>query len=364
MAPSTKYVLVGLLILSVGMQAVARQTSPAFRTRGGVIDSRTIESRLPSFAISEEMRVKSTLEEKVNELVAERNFNGLENLATVLRRSHIETASGVWYLSTFYHVLTYEWPESSEISERTWMERQIFLNKWAQESPVSITAQVALARYWKNYAWKARGRGKSQTVTQAAWELFEARLIKSADVLDKARKLRSKCPMWWDTMQVVALGRSAGLEDFNEIFDEAVRFEPGYTQFYINKAIYLTPHFFGKDGDWQKFAAKAADEVGGDAGHMLYARIGWRVHQKGFYAGFLRDSGYSWSRMKKGLQLIVANHSESITPASELAYLAYQAGDRDCAKPMFAKIGLAVDRNTWDDGMARFIRARTWALMN
>jgi hypothetical protein len=362
MLPTKKQVLVAMLTLCVGVQCLARQTSPAFRARGGIPQS--VESRIPSFAASEEMRVKTTLQEKINELIAEKNFTGLENLASALRRSQLETASGIWYLSTFYHILTYEWPESGALSEKAWMQRQVFLNRWVQESPVSITAKVALARYWKNYAWNVRGNSKSRNLSQPAWELFEARLKKSAQVLDDARKLRMRCPMLWDTMQVVALGRRAKPEEFNEIFDEAVKFEPSYTQFYINKAIYLTPHWYGKEGNWQKFAAEAANEVGGDAGHMLYARIGWRMHQKGFYAGFLHDSGYSWSRMKKGLQLIVANHSESITPASELAYLAYEAGDRDCAKPMFAKIGLSVDQSTWDDGIVRFIRARTWALMD
>jgi hypothetical protein len=165
-------------------------------------------------------------------------------------------------------------------------------------------------------------------------------------------------------MQCVALGAGCKLTDYDRIFEEAVSFAPTYTQFYINKATYLTPRCYGKEGDWQNFAAAAADKIGGEAGDMLYARIGWRLHQRGFYAAFLRDSGYSWKRMKRGLQLIVAKHAESLTPASELAYLAYQADDQKCAKPLFARIGKVVDRDTWHDDMSRFIRARTWAMLD
>jgi hypothetical protein len=341
------------------VQGVARQFSPAF-----IASHRAPRPRLPAFAIGEEDRVKKTLEEKMTALIAAKDFDGLEELATVLRRSQLETASGVWYLSTFYHILTYEWPETANLPEHDWIKRQTFLKNWTQTSPLSITARVALARYWKNYAWKARGTGLAATVTPEAWALFEARLEQATQVLADARKLRAKCPVWWDTMQFVALGRNARLTDYNLIFDEAVNFEPAYTQFYINKATYLTPRWYGKEGDWQKFAADEADKKGGDAGDILYARIGWRLHQRGFYTAFLRDSGYSWKRMKSGLQLIVAKHAQSLTPANELAYLAYQADDKKCARPLFAQIGKVADRDTWHDDMVRFVRARTWAMID
>ncbi len=347
------------------MQGVAKNMSSAFIARsGGVATPFTLRSRLPTFAISEENRVKNTLEERMAGLVAAKDFDGLDELATLLRRSQLETASGVWYLSTFYHILTYEPTATPNLPEHDWMKRQAFLKKWVETNPVSITARVALARYWKNYAWKVRGNGLANTVTPEALDLFDARLQKAGQVLADARKLRTKCPVWWDTMQCVALGRSFKLSDYNRIFEEAVKFQPAYTQFYINKATYLTPRCYGKEGDWQKFATDAADKIGGDAGDTLYARIGWRLHQRGFYEAFLRDSGYSWKRMKSGLQLIVTKHSESLTPASELAYLAYQAGDQKCAKPLFARIGKVVDRGTWHDDMSRFIRARTWAMLD
>ncbi|MGZ4987988.1 MAG: DUF4034 domain-containing protein, partial [Limisphaerales bacterium] len=265
---------------------------------------------------------------------------------------------------TFYHILTYEWTETANLTESAWMERQTFLNRWAETLPVSVTAHVALARYWKNYAWNARGTNAANKVTEEAWGLYAERLKKSSQVLLKARRLRMKCPMWWDTMQFVALEQRLSLADYNAIFEEAVRFEASYTPFYNNKVMYLSPVWFGKEGDWQKFAAEQADKIGGEAGDILYARMGWRVHQRRYYTGFLRDAGYSWTRMKKGLQLIVEQHTESVTAASELAFLAYQADDHECAKPMFTRIGLLVDRSTWQDGMVRFVRARTWAMMD
>ena len=81
-----------------------------------------------------------------------------------------------------------------------------------------------------------------------------------------------------------------------------------YAFFYNNKATYLLPRWHGEEGDWQKFASREADRLGGENGDILYARIGWRMHERRFYSGFLRDAGYSWPRMKQGLEMIIRKH--------------------------------------------------------
>jgi hypothetical protein len=80
-------------------------------------------------------------------------------------------------------------------------------------------------------------------------------------------------------MQFVALGEGWNLAAYDKVFNEAVAFESTYTYFYNNKVMYLLPRWFGQEGDWQKFAAQSADKMGSEAGDILYARIGWRVHK-------------------------------------------------------------------------------------
>jgi hypothetical protein len=356
------YVLLGLVMMSVVLQSVAQQPSPAFLERGRVqaTPAPTVTPP-PKFAESEESQLRKTMAVKIAGLIDAKDYAGLDTLANDLRKSKIETTDGVWHLSMFYRVLTYEYTDFKAVPEKSWMERQVFLNKWVQTNQVSITARVALARFWKNFAWQARGTGYADIVNDAQWSLFDGRLKKAGEILLQARPLQAKCPVWWETMHFVALGQGWKVADYNALFEEAVKFDPSYTQFYNNKVMYLMPRWYGKEGEWQKFAAQAADKIGGEAGDILYARIGWRVHQRGFYPGFLRDAGYSWPRMKKGLQLLSQKHRESIAPASELAYLAYQAQDRESAKAMFLRTGLLADRGTWQNDSARFMRAWTWA---
>ena len=214
---------------------------------------------------------------------------------------------------------------------------------------------------YNNFAWRARGHGYADTVIKEGWRLFEEHTQLAKQTLTAAKKLNAQCPFWWGSMQLVALAEGWNLASYDKPFSEAVTFEPACVIFYRYKVNFLMPRWFGKEGDWQKFAAQSADKTGGEAGDILYARIGWRVHNLGYYTGFQRDSGYSWPRMKKGLEAITRQYPQSLTAASELAFLTYQANDRAGAKPIFERIGTNVDKEVWHDDKPRFTRARTWA---
>jgi hypothetical protein len=310
----------------------------------------------------ERTAVKKELTQKITELVGRKDFLGLEKLADNLRKSKVETSDGTRELLTFYRILTLEWTDTDETSDAAYKARLDVLKSWVDSKPASTTAQISLARFYKNYAWYARGLGFANTVNDEGWRLFAERLKLAKETLEAAKKLDVKCPVWWDTMQYVALGESWDLASYNKLFNSAVAFDSSYTFFYNNKVMYLLPRWFGQEGDWQKFATESADKIGGEAGDILYARIGWRIHERGIYEGFLRDSGYSWPRLKNGLEAIIKKYPNSLTVASELAFLAYQSKDRECAQPLFERIDQKVDFEIWQNDNARFLRARTWSL--
>ena len=49
-------------------------------------------------------------------------------------------------------------------------------NDWIKERPDSITPRVALVETFVNFAWKARGNGYADTITEEGGKLFEQRL--------------------------------------------------------------------------------------------------------------------------------------------------------------------------------------------
>ena len=65
------------------------------------------------------------------------------------------------------------------------------IQSWVDATPKSITARVALAHVYVNYAWDARGDGTSDTVSENGRNLFGQRLEKAKVVLDEAAGLRS-----------------------------------------------------------------------------------------------------------------------------------------------------------------------------
>jgi len=308
---------------------------------------------------SEGEAVTKDLQRKVGPLVSGQKFQELDKLANDLRASKTQTADGTWHLKVLYEVLV-GLPDTA--SEAEWQARLEFCRQWTRAMPDSITARVAWGTVHKNYAWHARGYGFANTVDNAGWKLFSARLRDAREILMAARNLEAKCPVWWDTMQFVALGLQWDLKSYDSLFNEAVAFEPNYAFFYFDKCMYLLPRWYGKEGDWQRFAFEASDKLGGEAGDILYARMGWRIHFRAFYDGFLRDAGYSWDRMRRGLELTVKKYPNSISAVSELAYLAYQAENQLEARRAFESLGNRVDHSVWDDDIDRFMRARLWAL--
>lgn len=337
-------------------------SAPMFRMAAAQKADTELEAKDLVLVDAEDTAVGKRLAKTIGDLMAAKDYDGLDKLAADLRKSKEQTADGTWHLLQFYGVMGFGQPYSDRPTEAMWTARRSFLKSWVEAKPTSITARISLARFLKQHAWEARGGGDARTVSDQGWKLFRDRLDLARQTLVDARKLEEKCPVWWDTMHFVALGKGVDLAGYDKMFNEAVAFDPGYTFFYNNKVTYLLPRWFGAEGDWQKFAQEAADKVGGEQGDILYARLGWRAHERKYYAGFLKDSGYSWPRMKKGLEALVKQHPESLSAASELAYLAYQKKDRGCAKPLFERLGSKVDLGVWGNDKPRFMRARAWAL--
>ncbi|HLH54103.1 MAG TPA: hypothetical protein VKY92_10870 [Verrucomicrobiae bacterium] len=292
----------------------------------------------------------------VTPLIQGERFDELESLADRLRKSKECTASGTWHLALFYDALTRLDGQPDDL----WIARLDFCRKWAAKRPNSITAQVTLASFMINYAWEARGHGYASTVSDQGWQLFDSRLKMCQQILDNARSLPSKCPVWWSSQLRVALGQGWSRRSYDKVFNEAVAFEPCYTSYYVSKAIYLLPRWHGQEGDWQRFAAASADQLGGEAGDVLYARIGWSIHELRIYNDFRRESGYSETRLWRGLNAIVRQFPQSISAASEFAYLLSQAGQFEQARPLFLRLDRTQERSVWGRDTNRFASMRNF----
>lgn len=139
-------------------------------------------------------------------LLKEEQFAALDCTADAFRASKARFSGGAWKLNAVYGGLEDPWV--GHATEEDWQDHIARVQRWVASNPTSITARIALSQSYSSYAWDARGKGTSDTVSQSGWKLFEQRLDKAKETLDEAASLDAKCPEWYVAMARVARGQS------------------------------------------------------------------------------------------------------------------------------------------------------------
>ena len=257
---------------------------------------------------------------------------------------------GSWRIYQFYDCLELRKSEP----ESMWDLHRSIYAAWAAAKPGSITARVAHGRFLTGFAWHARGTGFSDTVTEEGWRLFAERLKEARKVLDDAKALPAKCPVWWRAMMIVALGQSWSQAEFGRLFTEAKTLYPDFWGYDTVAAYFLLPRWHGEPGDWERMAESEIDRKGG-LGLETYARV--VTGQMGYYDRIFKETKASWPKTRDGYEIIRGKYPDSLELLSAYTKLACIAGDRPVARKLFLELGGRVDQSTWKN-KAQFIHFR------
>lgn len=141
----------------------------------------------------------------------------------------------------------------------------------------------------------------------------------------------------------MALGQSWPRGAYEQLFREAVAAQPTYGHFYLHKARFLLPRWFGEVGEWQRFAAETKVARGGE----LYALICWAQGQVEGYPQLFSVHGIAWADVKAGYAEMLRRSSRSPWVQNCMARLALDAGDRETAARMFEEIGADYYSSAW-----------------
>lgn len=282
--------------------------------------------------------------------------DGLEKTAAELRKSRESFVSGVWLLSTFYSAAVYV--PNDEKGAHASVE---YYKYWAHERPNSITAQVCLAKALLTYAWNAHPDSASKG-SKEEWRIYNERLAESWDVLQRAAKLKEKCPERYAIAQRVALSQGWKTEKYLELTSEAIKQEPTFYQYQENAARFLSPSWYGAPGDLAKWMAAQADTFPIAESDRQYARFVWladcgRLHNQVVFAPDRMD----WSRTQHGFDVWLQEIPGNLSVLSEYARLALFANDRDTARATFEKLGGKYLPGIWNDDVSNFEEARKFA---
>ncbi len=284
------------------------------------------------------------------------NYRAIEAEMKKARESKDRFPGGGWKIKVIYEGL--EDPKEANLAtDKDWASHLDSLKKWKQQYPDSITASTALAQAHIGYAWQARGSGYSNSVSKENWKLFDERIDQADQLLTAAKDLPEKCPEWHRQRLIVALAKDAGYDEYNDLFEEAVKLEPLYFYNYREKARYLLPQWSGKPGESMKFAAKTADKIGGQEGSAMYYFIASEI-LKYSQSGRFEKTSDIWQRLKKGYEDQQALYGESNYRDNEFASFAMHAFDLDSACPVMTKIGDRMAESIWKkdafDGFKKF----------
>ena len=296
---------------------------------------------------------------QVRELLYQERFELLDSTAAGLRLGRSRFRGGAWKLHKFYIGLE-EPADGKKATEAEWQHQLSEIRKWTERYPDSITACVGLGAALVNYAWKARGTGFADTVSDGGWRLFRERLAQAERVLNEARRLKTRCPHWYAIMQNVATGQGWDAGRYDQLFEEGIAAEPLYHYLYSNKAQYLLPRWRGAPGDWERFAEEVRVRGGGKNGSILYYIIASDL--SGYYKGraFFAESDVSWAKMKQGFADRDDVYGANNQDLNEMSRLAGWAGDPEASRKFFERIGDDWDSHTWGE-KKYFDEFKAWA---
>jgi hypothetical protein len=272
-------------------------------------------------------------------------FELLDKLAATARSTKARLPGGFWTIHIIYDALMQPSQGTYKATDADFTAHIEHLNRWVAQRPKSITARVALAGAYTNYAANARGGGYANTVSEDGWRLYAERSATAGKILAEAFELPEKCPEWYLEMQGVINAQDGSPEMQKAMFEKAVAFEPEYHYYYRLRADHLLPKWGGNDGDAAAFAAEAADRLGGKKGDMLYYQIGSFLN-----CGCDNDrllNGMSWPRIKKGYAAVEELYGVSLQNLNKMAMMAAMAGDPEYAEEALARIGENWVPETW-----------------
>jgi len=283
--------------------------------------------------------------EHVREKFRQPDFVWVDQEAHKDRLSKERLPGGYWKLRALYNALE-EPARGEKASDGDWEDLLNSLASWSKQKPTSVTAKVALAAAWQRYAWKARGDGTAETVSDTAWEVFGERLASARQALSEASDLKERCPYWYEIALWVGIGQSSGREALDKLFDAGVELEPTFYYLYQTKATYLLPRWGGTAGEWEKFAHDSALKLGGNQGDIVFFAI---------YSQMLTLHGMELMnshqqdvpKLLDGFHSIEKLYGASAHRLNEAAFFGSMSNEVQTTAQLFDRIGDDFDESVW-----------------
>lgn len=324
--------------IASGQRAVALDTRS--KPRPWLAELLVIQKRYPKLQLfrlheltteSAAKREYDALGARAQTLLKAQKYDEIEAVAANLLKTRAEFVGGGWKLPCFGRGLCII--ESDD--DNVWKANNQRLLLWHAQRPQSKLATLMLARSWANGASSARGGEYAYKVKPKQWSGMNRRLSAAAPLFAALLPDIKRSPLVFSGLQQWAILGQVPPALYEKAWQDAESAFPGYTPFYIDKAYYLMPRWYGAPGEWEAFAKRSADKIGGIKGDMLYAQI-IEDQSENYDTDFFQNNAVSWERTKRGLRALIARDSNSVGIATGAQRLAAIAQDSPFERELFS----------------------------
>ena len=328
-----------------GSHAMRRKRSVGQRFLSGLLQIGLVFATVGQEAIAEDgtMLQIEKIEAVAYGAFVNGHFSRLNSMVEDFRSSKGRLPDGRWKLTFVTSGLT-RGVVPRDVA--AWEARLAIFDKWLSTTPDDPVPHLAKAIALVSYAWDARGGGYANSVKESDWPIFRKRIADARAVLEKAPKISKNNPLWYDTMQTIALAQSWPMENYGKLFQEGVDKEPTYYFLYFNAASYFLPRWHGNPSDLAKFVDYAVEKSSRQEGQTLYARIYWSL----LWA--LRDNTFApayaqWPRMRQGFSDIVKSYPDNWN-LNAFVYYACMAKDSATVRQIAPRLK-TIEKDLWED---------------
>jgi hypothetical protein len=245
----------------------------------------------------------SDFRSQTDALLLSNQFDKLDAMEAAFKRSDARLAGGVPSLEVFYSALASLEDERDGVhADGQPLERKkAALERWITAKPDSLAAHVALAQFWINYAWNARGNGYAAGVTEQGSRLYVERLIKAGSYL---KGLPPKDdPAIYGELDEIAVVSNSPREVLASIYAAAVHDYPGYLPYYGMRANLLQEKWFGAPGELAAFEKSLLTTPGGTLGQIAIAAVATDLYCECRRMEALQDLGLDWPILKRAYEV-------------------------------------------------------------
>lgn len=297
-------------------------------------------------------------------------FAFLETIATRLRNERARSQSGDWQLDFYYEWLTDNARRMGPDEEQALTAKA---TAWQEAYPDSITCRVFLAKAYHERAWghwEANNPEAYSAYVEKAWSAFDdSRDLETKDPQYYAElaSLNLESPKELNTGPTTLLGHvirwfmpRSGSDQARRHFLRGVELEPLYFPLYTQQARALLYKTGVTADDVVRFAEESADDTQSLAGDTLYAVIATYVARHYGPEDFMAYFDFSWPRIQRGYEALLAEYPDSTYRHNTYAYVACVYRDEKKAQELFQKVGGNWNRAVWSTE-ARYNNFRAWA---